>query len=192
MNYGYNPETYAGLPTVSQNAAVFTQKDAEKALNDCGKLTPEEFMVEYRGTATAWPINAKLPVGAAIRPTTWAITDGALEPYEPVGIRARYEFEFIPGSEKFGDDLDDINSNFVQELYGLLQEKDLLSTFGLVKLPTGEDAIRDAYEITIGRASVTFPGGDMNKGVGAMWRFEEDGTGICARVCSQCRDLGDC
>ncbi|KAH8745972.1 hypothetical protein BGZ57DRAFT_936061 [Hyaloscypha finlandica] len=204
MKYGYNPETYAGLPTVSQNAAVFTQKDAEKALNDCGKvffnhslqkthglvllhrhfqLTPEEFMVEYRGTATAWPINAKLPVGAAIRPTTWAITDGALEPYE---------FEFIPGSEKFGDDLDDINSSFVQELYGLLQEKDLLSTFGLVKLPTGEDAIRDAYEITIGRASVTFPGGDMNKGVGAMWRFEEDGTGICARVCSQCRDLGDC
>jgi len=202
--YDFNPDTYASLLKVSESADLFAQKGAEKALVDCGKvffnhslqkthglvllhrhfdLSPGEFMVEYRGTATPWPLDAHLPIGAAIRPTTWAVTDGAMKPYE---------FEFIPGAEDIGDHRDTIDPKFVQELHDLLDERDLLSIFGVVKLPSGADMIRDAYEITVGRSSVTFPGGDMNKGVGAMWRFEDDGTGICARVCSQCKDFGSC
>ena len=76
--------------------------------------------------------------------------------------------------------------------HDLLQEKALLNTFGVARLPTGANDYPDAYEITVGRTTLTFPGGEVNKGVGAMWRFEAEGDGVCARVCSQCRDLGDC
>lgn len=76
--------------------------------------------------------------------------------------------------------------------HDLLQEKALLNTFGVARLPTGANDYPDAYEITVGRTTFTFPGGEVNKGVGAMWRFEAEGDGVCARVCSQCRDLGDC
>ena len=129
MKYGYDPATYSGLPTVAQSGGTFIQKGAEKAMIDIGRLyvnhsmqqthglallhrhhnlSSEEFMVEYRGTSTAWPINTQLPDGAVIRPTTWAITEGAMKPYE---------FEFIPGSEDHGGDPDvAVDPKFVQEL----------------------------------------------------------------------------
>ena len=111
MKYGYHPETYAGLLSVSESAAILQEKQAEKALLACGKvflkhslqqshglvllhrhheLTDDQFMVEYRGTATPWPIEARLPEGAKIEPMTWALADGSMKPYE---------FEFVPGSE---------------------------------------------------------------------------------------------
>ena len=61
-----------------------------------------------------------------------------------------------------------------------------------MKLRTGEAAMQDAYEITVGRSSVTFPRGDIIKGVGAMWRFEDDETGVQARVCGSCFEYGTC
>lgn len=63
-----------------------------------------------------------------------------------------------------------------------------MDVFGLVKLPSGDLAKRPT-EVMIDRVSVTFLGEDMNVGVPAMWRFEDDGNGVCARGCSQCKGL---
>lgn len=111
------------------------------------------------------------------------------------GTPQPYEFEFIPRAEaaRKNDEEEEANGfedSFVRAFHALLQAKGLVHVFGLLKLPP--PGASPTFEATIGRVSVTFPGDDMNKGVGAMWRFEEDGTGICARVCSQCKDFGTC
>lgn len=119
MKYGYHPETYAGLLSVSESAAIFQEKQAEKALLACGKvflkhslqqshglvllhrhheLTNDQFMVEYRGTATPWPIEARLPEGAKIEPTTWALADGSMKPYEFEFVRSAGTWVTAEGS----------------------------------------------------------------------------------------------
>lgn len=79
-----------------RDGGLFVSSANTKRVNGEGTLS----MVEYRGTGTAWPFDAQLPVGAVIRPTTWAIAEGAMKPYE---------FEFVPGSENLGDDMDIVN-----------------------------------------------------------------------------------
>ncbi|KAF3928003.1 hypothetical protein AA313_de0200501 [Arthrobotrys entomopaga] len=199
----YDPSVYMGLPSVAEAGELYKSSSGADDLNDIGKiffqhnmhneygiallhrhftLPDTERIVEYGGVATAWPIATPLPKGAEILPSNWSMMRGTPEPYE---------FEFVPLAQA-KPKLEAFDDGFINDFHGILEERKLLSVFGLVRLPTESSALKPTFEATIGRASVTFPGDDMNIGVPAMWRFEDDGTGVCARVCSQCRDFGTC
>jgi hypothetical protein len=107
--------------------------------------------VEYHNIATPWENPKGLAdVDGQILPASWAYLEGAL---------TSYEYRFTTASEMEEDHAPELPGAFVEDLYEILREHGLESTYGVALLPEdAHDASKPArLEFTAGRANVTVP-----------------------------------
>jgi len=163
----YDTSTYDNLPCLSDAGKVFDAKNGEDMISSKFRelflhhkvdrifglallhrhfeLSPNEQLVEYRGTSVPWEY-APGAISPYIRPTNWALVqNGSFLPYE-------FHYSIDEGDVEFDEPGNPTYLPFLQDFERVLHEEDAVGLFGLCKYPG--DNFPGRVEITQGRANI--------------------------------------